>query len=306
MDSQFPDTRNIVNPFIIEPTSKHTHSFIILHPTGITGEGFGKKMKDEYLCSDGEGLIQKFPCARFIFPTTPPRQPVISNPESCEEFDAIDPNYGPAQRLMARRIMSLIDQEALTIGRENVILGSSARAIVLSCFLACRFRIGGFIGLNVLTEHWPSIGQGYNNKDKKTYNLHPDDDKEATVDDEILEMGIREFDRVVTHCRRQLGLDVVDISSINDTSIGTPVFIGYYDSTCRVCERLSDLGYKVTSKSYIQRERDWTPEQMDDIVEFLQDRVNLCPRNIWIMIYMLRIIRSMGMWWLHFMAYNYH
>ncbi|KAI2639669.1 hypothetical protein GGS26DRAFT_601270 [Hypomontagnella submonticulosa] len=296
MDSQTPPEQNLSGVFIIEPTSKHTHSFILLHRTGLTGEEFGKELAEMYLCFDGRNLIQKFPCARFILPTTPPHQPYERDPEW--SFDRVDPGYSPAQTTVVRQILYLIEREAQDIPRQNIIIGGCRRSIVLSSLLACNFSIGGFVGLSVYLEHCPPTGTGIESdgEHRENMNTHPGNESNDSVGESLNSLYYSDFDRIsrlaaivreVRHKRKVLGLGTVDIPSENETSINTPIFLGCdetdetsdWHQTLQARGYLRELGYSVSFDVYTEGGRDWAPQQLKDIIDFLQAKVGLNPTN---------------------------
>lgn len=54
---------------IVEPTSVHSHSIILLHGLSSTGEKFGKEFLSTGLTSSGKTLPELLPGDRWIFPT---------------------------------------------------------------------------------------------------------------------------------------------------------------------------------------------------------------------------------------------
>ncbi|KAI1376223.1 hypothetical protein F4677DRAFT_419250 [Hypoxylon crocopeplum] len=62
------------SPFVIAPTTPHTDSLILLHGFGSNGEKFGKEFIESGICSNGKRLVDVFPSARFISPTSKKRR----------------------------------------------------------------------------------------------------------------------------------------------------------------------------------------------------------------------------------------
>ncbi|KAJ6784643.1 hypothetical protein PWT90_04499 [Aphanocladium album] len=60
--------------FVVEPTAAHTHTIILLHGLGSTGEKFGSELLDTGISSSGHKLTELLPYVRFVFPTSKRRR----------------------------------------------------------------------------------------------------------------------------------------------------------------------------------------------------------------------------------------
>ncbi|POR32484.1 Uncharacterized protein TPAR_07310 [Tolypocladium paradoxum] len=126
-----------LSPFVIEPSSRHTHSLILLHGLGSNGERFGKELLETGVCSNGRKLTDILPGARCIFPTLRRRRSTTLN-----QLRGLEES--------TREILELIDQESGKVPRGNIILGglSQGCAMALVCLLAIDFSVGGFVGMS--------------------------------------------------------------------------------------------------------------------------------------------------------------
>ncbi|PGH08861.1 hypothetical protein AJ80_07731 [Polytolypa hystricis UAMH7299] len=139
-------------PVVIEPLLEpHKHTFILLHGRGSNGPKFGPELISHLipwalitLAVAGDihpppdeqhttTLRDLFPYAKFIFPTAAPRRATIykrsiihqwfDNWHLTEDPDARPDLMGEGLRASTAFIRGLVQEEALKLGRENVILG---------------------------------------------------------------------------------------------------------------------------------------------------------------------------------------
>lgn len=146
-------------PFVVEPTTRHTHTFILLHGLGSNGEKFGRAILETGVGSDGLGLPARFPGAKFVFPTARRRRATAFGRAMLTQWfdvasldDRSDRNEKqlPGLRESFAEILALIEHECdAGIPRENIVLGWLSRvcAMALICLLALEQPIGGFVGM---------------------------------------------------------------------------------------------------------------------------------------------------------------
>ncbi|OTA60286.1 acyl-protein thioesterase [Hypoxylon sp. EC38] len=284
------------SPFIVEPTSQHTHSFILLHGLGSNGHQFGQELLETGVCSDGKKLTELFPGARFIFPTSKRRRSsAFSRAKLTQWFDIAsleEPHHRENIQLKglaesAQEIFSLIQEESQKVPRENVILGGLSQGCAMSicCLLACDFPIGGFIGMSGWLPFQPEIESLARSEDETHDSNNPfgsveDDpfastDGQANVDDDPIVSVVRFY-------RELLCLDDIENLSKDTSSLSTPVFLGHGDADEKVKVSLGEaahrtlelIGYNISWKAY-QEQGHWykIPEEINDIVKFIQERV---------------------------------
>lgn len=164
-------------PLIIPPSTKHTHSVILLHGRGSNATRFGLELLDSKT-SNGKSLQQLFPSVKFIFPTAKKRRSTILKRVKINQwFD----NYSledPSERQdlqyeglkeTAEFIHKLVRQEAASLvgGLGNVIIGGLSQGCAMALVVLLSFAgsgaasdegicagkpgedvLGGFIGMS--------------------------------------------------------------------------------------------------------------------------------------------------------------
>ncbi|KAI6093316.1 acyl-protein thioesterase [Hypoxylon rubiginosum] len=290
MSSEKLDLLSRHSLFIVEPTSQHTHTFIFLHDLGSNGEEFSHQLLETGTCSDGRKLPEVFQGARFIFPTAKSRRSsAYGQAKLTQWFDIAsldDPWHQSQTQLMGlvestREILKLVNEEVqvLKIPRSNIIIGGHGHgcAMALFCLLALDFPLGAFIGMSGWLPFQPDIEQLLNYEDEiDKFTDYPFSFFRSTHDEEPRDPAID----VVEYSR-----DLVCFPNpIKDaTSIATPIFLGHSDLDEKVkhsfgenaSTTLSSIGYNVTWKSY-RNQGHWykMPDEIDDIVDFMQHRVD--------------------------------
>ncbi|KAI0380588.1 acyl-protein thioesterase [Hypomontagnella monticulosa] len=312
--------------FVVEPTSKHTHSFVLLHGPGSDGKKFGQKLLDTGISSDGRKLNEIFPGARFVFPTAEERESnafprlKLALWFDLESFSS-PWRYTDTQleglEESAAEIMASINVEIRQVPANNVIIGgwSLGCAAALSYLLTRESRLGGFIGMSGWLPLQPDI-QKKLKPSKELVDISnpfgPDDDVSYITEADPPKVDPSETktvysdsdtDRsdpedewsyndnsvnVIRLYRDLIGDDSRDVKNRDFTSITTPVFLGHGDSDekidCSYGENasiaLESLGYDVTWKKYKGQGHGYKiPDEIDDIVEFVQQKVGWGQKN---------------------------
>ncbi|KAH9998887.1 acyl-protein thioesterase [Xylariaceae sp. FL0662B] len=285
-------------PFIVEPTSHHTHSFILLHGLGSNGHKFGQELLETGICSDGRKLNEIFRGARFIFPTAKRRRSSAFNRTKLTQWFDIasldDVAYRQNTQLeglaeSAREILDLIRDEAQKIPPKNIIIGgiSLGCAMALSCLLAIDVPIGGFIGMSGWLPFRADIEEVFRGGDEAGVEENPfgfDDDDPFSTSDEQTHAEQDPTVKVVKFVRDLLCLDDLDnpTQDLPVASLSTPIFLGHGDADEKVKPSLGEaayktldlIGYNVTWKSY-KEQGHWykIPDEIDDMLEFVKDKV---------------------------------
>ncbi|KAI1397196.1 acyl-protein thioesterase [Hypoxylon fuscum] len=281
--------------FVVEPTSHHTHTFILLHGLGSNGHKFGEELLETGVCSNGKKLPELFPGARLIFPTAKRRRSsAFKRSMLTQWFDiaSLETPYHRQEKQLAglaesaQEILSLVQKESEKVPRSNIILGglSQGCAMSLSCLLSLEFPIGGFIGMSGWLPFQPDVEEllrSEEDDDAEDSSNSNDDNPFASADGQ----GQGERDPIVTanhYYRDLLGLDDLEYPSKNNSSLSTPIFLGHgeVDEKVRVtlgeaAHRTLDLvGYNVSWKAY-QGQGHWykIPDEIDDIVKFVENQV---------------------------------
>ncbi|KAI2617665.1 phospholipase/carboxylesterase [Hypomontagnella submonticulosa] len=293
-------------PFVVEPTSKHTHTFILLHGLGSNGKKFGQELLGTGVSSDGRKLTEIFPGARFVFPTAARGLSTAFRRTRLNQwfdFASLDnPCYNTGiQRdgleSSSAEIQDLIKMEAKYVSYRKMILGglSHGCAMALSLLLALEFPLGGFIGMSGWLPFEPDIQKlvkptnndeagditnPFGPDDDVSYLSDADDEKEDS-DEEVEEDEL--LQDVFFFCREQaFGYSDEEPVELSHTSIATPIFLGHGNNDEKInpsfgrtaSTTLSTIGYDVTWKSY-KDQGHWykIPDEIDDIVEFVKHKV---------------------------------
>lgn len=169
MDSFTKDPRmnyeTIIFPpvHIQEPTTKHTHTAIILHGRGSSGTEFAKDLFTTRLSSANENLPSRFPGWRWVFPSSrmlwstafEEDMPAWFEAHSLTDITARQDLQIPGISESVEYIIGIMDEEVDRLGgaAKNVVLGGISQGAAVGLWtLLCRpsstHRIGGFIGVS--------------------------------------------------------------------------------------------------------------------------------------------------------------
>lgn len=156
MDDQAPFPR----PHVVPPTSKHTHTIILLHGRGSNGEEFAEELFEGESLSE-LSLPQHFPGFKWIFPTAHPSFSTPFQEELVEWFDVyslMEPSLEEELQIEGLResvafIQGLLENEAQILGlcgRDRITLGgiSQGCAVAITALLTGSCGIGAFLGCN--------------------------------------------------------------------------------------------------------------------------------------------------------------
>lgn len=286
MDTPTRQHRN-VHPasYIVEPTQKHTCTFILLHGLGSTGERFGIELLDTGRSSKGRKLTEIFPGARFIFPTAKRRRSSAFNRGLITQWFDIasldDPSHKSESQIeglsdSAAYLFDILKKEIEVVGFENIILGgiSHGCAMSLSLLLCLERPLGGFIGISGWLPYQKDLQEIMQEKDDVTDDIFGSDEDPVEQSPSL---------KVVEFVREFLAVEINDVSLTN-TSLSTPVFVGHGEADEKIkyilgqdiSRTLKLLGMNVTWKLY-PGQGHWykIPEEIDDILSFLQTDVEL-------------------------------
>ena len=279
-------------PYVVEPSSLHTQTFLLLHGLGSNGEKFGKELLETGITSGGKSLLQEYPGAKFIFPTSKRRRSsAFGRAMLTQWFDIAsldDPSLRSHTQIQGleesyKEIMEILNEEIQIIGSKNIVFGglSQGCAMSLICLLTLGFSLGAFVGMSgwlPFQHEFEDIMQGGNERDGE------DDDNPFGSDDESEDdHNTRDPVTNVIRCAQELvSLEDVENASIDKSSIGTPIFIGHGDKDEKIkpalgkniCDVLQKIGFAVSWKSYNEGHWYKIPEEIDDIVEFLKEIIN--------------------------------
>jgi len=144
------------NIHVIEPTKKHTHTFILLHGRDSNATEFVTDFFESQ-ASDDRTLLETFPNYKWVLPTSPLRNSARFETEMSQWFDmwsVENPEERKDLQVQGLKesiafIMDVIHQEAKFVPMERIILGgiSQGCATAIYALMAIRVQIGGFISL---------------------------------------------------------------------------------------------------------------------------------------------------------------
>lgn len=281
----FPD------PFIVPPTSEHTHTAILLHGLGSNGETFGRELLRSGITSNGRSLADSFPGMKFIFPTARRRRLSAFKRATINQWFDVASLDDPSKRRdlqidglteSSNYVWSILKREADAILPHHVVLGGLSQGCAMAVFmlLSLDFPIGGFVGLSgwlpfrydileligsgaadaVFGEDSDDSGKGESSAPIQAVNLVRDILSKDDIDTEN-----------PNHARENLGL-------------ATPVFLGHGaadpKTKCSLGKEAADtlqmLGMDVTWRCYPELGH-WykIPEEIDDMVEYLTGKLTI-------------------------------
>ncbi|KXJ87308.1 Alpha/Beta hydrolase protein [Microdochium bolleyi] len=276
---------------IVEPTSHHTHSIMLLHGLGDNGPKFGAELLQTGFTSTGHTLPQLLPGARFIFPSAKRRRSSAINRALLRQWFDIarlpDPEYRRETQLQglaesAAQLEPLVRAEVDEVGAGNVILGgiSNGSAMSMALLMALGLPLGGYIGLcsympwqrDLLEAVSDTSNEG--GLDDEDNPFANDDD--ATAEEKTPAVRMIEFERDL------LGMDPGPELSDDKMLVKTPVFLGHGELDEKkppaigkaAAETLRACGYDVTWRLYPELGH-WyqVPDEIDDIVDFIEGKV---------------------------------
>ncbi|KFY34895.1 hypothetical protein V494_06387 [Pseudogymnoascus sp. VKM F-4513 (FW-928)] len=284
MSKSSASTANQPEPFIVLPTSTHTHTLILLHGLGNNGEKFGTELLETGISSKGLTFVTAFPGTKFIFPNARKRRSSAFRRAVINQWFDIASVEDPAHRRdtqveglgeSAEHVRSIIAAELETIPKENIVLGglSQGCAMSLAVLLSLECPLGGYFGMSGWLPFREDIVD-------VVAPVGEEDDPFADEgeDGEVLEPALM----AVSLVRDILSVDS-GAPSKERTSLTTPVLLCHGEDDEKVkcnlgkeaSQCLFSLGMPVTWKCYPGLGH-WykIPDEIDDIFEFLEAKLS--------------------------------
>jgi predicted esterase len=280
MSKSSAPTANQPEPFIVLPTSPHTHTLILLHGLGNNGSKFGTELLSTGISSKGLTFASAFPGTKFIFPNARKRRSSAFRRAVINQWFDIASVEDPSHRRdtqvqglaeSAGHVRSIIAGELETIPRGNIVLGglSQGCAMSMAVLLSLEFPLGGYFGMSgwlPFREDIESVIEPVEEED--------DPFADDGADGEVMEPPLM----AVSLVRDILSVDAATPSK-EGTSLTTPVLLCHGEDDekvkCKLGEEaaqcLSSLGMEVTWKCYAGLGH-WykIPDEIEDIFEFLE------------------------------------
>ncbi|KAJ1323187.1 lysophospholipase II [Microdochium nivale] len=272
--------------YIVEPTTVHTQSIILLHGLGDNGRNFGTLLLQSGVTSAGYTLLQLLPSARFIFPSAKRRRSsAFKRAMLTQWFDVArlpDPEYRKETQLQglaesAALLEPLVRDEVGKVGADNVILGgiSNGSAMSMSLLMTLGYPLGGYIGLCSYLPYQKDILEAVSDE------IHDDNDPFSNDEEEAAEktpaVKMLEFEQDLLGVHAPVGT-----LSDDSTSVATPVFLGHGELDEKkppaigraAAETLRACGFDVIWRLYEDLGHCYkVPDEFDDIVDFIEMKV---------------------------------
>ncbi|KAF2427792.1 alpha/beta-hydrolase [Tothia fuscella] len=304
-DSPKPSTLAYPDPTIIPPTTAHTHTIIILHGRGSNGAFFAEPFLSSQT-SSGRTLRQHFPGVKWIFPTAKKRRAAAFNRATINQwFDLWDlhdqENRKELQyegiRETTAFLHHLITEEARLVGLNNVVLGGLSQGCAMMLHAALSYQhdphssggkgvsFGGFFGMSGWLPFADDI-----------LNVSIAAGQEEDGDDDFFDFEDGDTDnnsdstsaaqlRAANLIRDIADLPVLgsDLTTTTLPFVTIPILLGHATDDEKVPIQLGEqardvlmeIGLDVTWRSYDFGHWYKVPDQIDDIVDFLREKVGL-------------------------------
>lgn len=281
--------------YIVEPSSTHIHSVILLHGLGSNGTKFGTELLETGVRSDGLSLTQLLPGARFIFPTARRRRSsAFRRTRLTQWFDIAsldDPSYRKHTQIQGLEesyleIREILVQEIGKVSARNVILGGLSQGLAMGILslLAMEHPIGGFVGMSGWMPYREDIhslvtGEGQADDEENPFG----EGENAPSTSKTREPAEQEpIIKAANFVRDLLSVAGTQISMASQTAITTPIFLGHGSADSKITLNLGEdvratseaIGFKVRWEVY-REQGHWykVPDEIDDITDFMRKTV---------------------------------
>ncbi|KAJ4129850.1 hypothetical protein NW768_006820 [Fusarium equiseti] len=254
---------------IINPTTEHTHTAILLHGRGSNGPEFAQELFDETLFADGLSLAQKLPNWKWVFPSSrelwseafQEDMPAWFEAHSLTDTTARQEVQIPGIKESTTYVKTIIDEEIAKLdgASARVVLGgiSQGGAIALWTLLSQGEKpFGAFFGTNT----WLPFASSLSEYTTQASNVGNDGGVAIVTD--------------------MLGSPPFTSSQGQALRHSTPIFLGHGTDDAYVDVELgrqardvfTKVGYSVDWKEYTGAELEghWikAPEELEDLSEF--------------------------------------
>ncbi|KAF5581945.1 acyl thioesterase 1 [Fusarium pseudoanthophilum] len=258
--------------YIVEPTESHTHTVVLLHGRGSSGEEFAQELFEETLLSDQSSLAQKLPSWRWVFPssrelwstTFEEDMPAWFEAHSLTDTIARQDLQIPGIRQSVSYIKTILDQEIERLGGDTsrVVLGGISQGAAVAiwtliCLDSVERPLGAFFATNTWLPFASSIEKYLSNEQKPP------------------------IDAGTEFVAGMLAQSKVSLSKSQEMLPSTTVFLGHGTDDAYVDVELGrkardiiiEAGFTVEWREYqgAEQEGHWfkAPEEVDDLLSFL-------------------------------------
>ncbi|KAK7515863.1 putative phospholipase/carboxylesterase [Phyllosticta citriasiana] len=285
------------DPLIFSPTAPHSHSIILLHGRGSNAERFGVELLKSRN-SEGKTLAECFPGTKFIFPAAKKRRSTVLKRipinQWFDNFSLDDPSerqhlqYDGIRETSAF-IHDLIEKEACLVGLSNVVIGGLSQGCAAALHVLLNFgpkecvgkesaSLAGFVGMSgwlPFADMLDPQATDRHEQDGEECVDHEDDDIFGSDEESLEPRQLRAFNTA---------RDIASLPPLSGTLdeaaafARTPVFLGHGRHDEKVSVKLGSqaravleaLGCKVRWEDYDEGHWYKVPDEIDDIVDFLQ------------------------------------
>ncbi|KAF5967578.1 acyl thioesterase 1 [Fusarium coicis] len=262
--------------YIVEPTESHTHTVVILHGRGSSGEEFAQELFEETLLSDQSSLAQKLPSWRWVFPSSrelwstafEEDMPAWFEAHSLTDTMARQDLQIPGIRQSVSYIKTILDQEIERLGGDTsrVVLGGISQGAAVAiwtllCLDSVERPLGAFFATNTWLPFASSIENYLSNEQKPP------------------------IDAGTEFVAGMLAQSKVSHPQSRERPLSTAVFLGHGTDDAYVDVELGrkardiiiQAGFTVEWREYqgAEQEGHWfkAPEEVDDMLNFLMKHV---------------------------------
>lgn len=297
--------QNYPPPYIVEPTSRHTHTAILLHGLGSTGRAFGSFFLTASVLSNDKGspysrpLNDLYPSMKWVFPGASLRRSKLFKGIKLfswfEIFSIQDPSYREEMQTeglvqSSQYLRDLIFEEVQMLkdavgggerAEKRLVLGglSQGCAMSLTTLLSLDFSLGGWVGMSgfmpmrgIFEDALNADAQDGDKRSVLRHNTEQEDsDVEASIDAQSIDPTVQALN---AFRQNVLSLPLLDPRSAANL-LETPAFYGHGNEDERVACRLGDelvrtlKGMHMSVKHQVyQGLGHWiqAPEEIDDMI----------------------------------------
>ncbi|POR31016.1 Acyl-protein thioesterase 1 [Tolypocladium paradoxum] len=278
--SPAPEANSFGAVYVLEPNAQHTHTAVLLHGRGSSGEEFAQELLESPL-SGQVTLAQKLAGWRLVFPSSRELWSTVFEEEMPAWFEAHSLTDVTARqdlqmggiRESVKYLTTVLDEEIDRLGgrAENLILGgiSQGGAIGMWTLLCSAYRgrhLGGFVGAST----WLPFAENVMHYLGRATNAKEDPTAEVATSD---------ADAFVESMMAPLKRSLADPGG-SALVHATPVFLGHGTDDAYVDIELgrqarhvlTSVGLKVEWREYAGAEQEghWfkVPDEVDDMADF--------------------------------------
>ena len=286
-------------PLVVNPTIAHTHSILLLHGRGSNAERFGLELLAAR-SSGGKTLAEHFPSAKFIFPTAKKRRSTVLKRvpinQWFDNFSLEDPSQRQNLQYEGIRetsafVAGLLHSEAEAVGADRVVVGGLSQGCAAALHVLLNFGgpfpLAGFVGMSGWLPFAetldPAVEDGNEDEDDIFGPCRADEDSSCQDAGSCRRAPLHELQRRAADVARDIA-SLAPLSPSQEVLFPrTPIFLGHGRNDEKVSVDLGGqarsvlqaLGCNVTWKDYDEGHWYKVPEEIDDIVDFLQGPVRI-------------------------------